>query len=228
MHFLICLLKSFNRCFSLWEVFLLSSISLQISTSFFEISSLNSSVFFVAAASFSFLDRFRIFIKSFCIHVALRTGCVVLDLLAVRLIRLRVAFGTDCLVLDLMSISSPTSTSPLGRTAIEPVTSSVNMRCFGRSSPASLVSAPAFVFFACAAAFFSLFFFASASVVSAVFFFGLFQVCICGFSLLFDLFFDLLVFFSNSDFFVRLFSDVLLSCSELVFVCYMEIIFLVY
>ena len=49
--FFICLLTSFNRCFSSLGVVLLSSMSLLISMSSFEITSLDSSIFSAAAAS---------------------------------------------------------------------------------------------------------------------------------------------------------------------------------
>ena len=48
----LCLLTSFNRCFSSFGVVLLSSISLLISAFSFEITSLDSSIFFAVAASF--------------------------------------------------------------------------------------------------------------------------------------------------------------------------------
>ena len=54
--FFICLLNCFNRCFSPLDVLLLSSTNLLISTSSFEITSLDSRVFFAAAASFGFFS----------------------------------------------------------------------------------------------------------------------------------------------------------------------------
>ena len=76
------------------------------------------------------------------------------------------------------SISSPASTSPSGRTAIEPVTSSVDMRCSGYP-----LQFPLFLIAPLLSFHFS--FFASASVVSAVF------SLLCFRSDVFSFFFDL-------------------------------------
>ena len=197
--------------------------------SFFETESLTSSVFFAAAASLSFSCSF--FASSSKASASMshfgRTASFY-DLVVSSFPPHPMShFGRTALFSITLSIGSLASTSPLGRTAIRPLTSSVTCDVLGFFT-CSLVSLR-FRFFLIGTAFFSFSFcfgFCLSAVFSLLCFRSVLRLQLC-----FDLFYISCIFFFFerrfffSDFFVRLFSDVLLRCSELVFVCFMVAIF---